>query len=86
MYLLAYAAELTWRFFPQAQNSSTAGSVTGTNTRIVKGGNAQLNIAEIKQLNLFGDLSAKPVEEKQVTDAPETPTKSNIDRSGYQQC
>ena len=72
VYLLAYAAELTWRFIPQAQNANTAGPVTGANISVATGANAQLNLAKIKQLNLFGDLSAKPVEDKQVTDAPVT--------------
>lgn len=72
LYLLAYAAELTWRFIPQTQNTSTSVSVTGTSGGIVTGGNSQLNLAKIKQLNLFGNLLAKPVEEVEVTDAPVT--------------
>ena len=72
LYLLAYAAELTWRFIPQTQNASTSVSVTGTSGGIVTGGNSKLNLAKIKRLNLFGDLLAKPVEEIEVTDAPVT--------------
>jgi general secretion pathway protein C len=72
VYLLAYAAELTWRFIPQAKNSHTAVMGADTSAGIADAGNSKLNLAKIKQLNLFGDLSAKPTEEKEVTDAPVT--------------
>jgi general secretion pathway protein C len=72
VYLLAYLAELTWRFIPQTQNASTAVSVSSKSGGKVSAGNSQLNLAKIKQLNLFGDLSAEPVEEEVVTDAPVT--------------
>ena len=71
VFLLAYAAELTWRVFPQAENSATRSSI---NQPVNSGSSAsiQLDLASIKRLNLFGDLSAQPFEEEQVLDAPET--------------
>jgi general secretion pathway protein C len=72
IFLLAYAAELTWRLWPQPadngkiENVSTGQSVTQKST------NSRLNLADVKRLNLFGDYNAEPVEEKVVTDAPVT--------------
>ncbi len=73
LYLIAFAAELVWRIVPQPTLSPP---VATTNTSPVPGGSGQrgVNISKIQQLNLFGNATAKPqpVEQKPVTDAPET--------------
>ena len=79
VFLLAYGAELTWRLLPQAQNDA-ASALT---SRPVKSGDPaffQLDLASIKRLNLFGDLSAEPIKEQQVIDAPVT--KLNLTLTG----
>ncbi|MDU0353223.1 type II secretion system protein GspC [Paraglaciecola aquimarina] len=71
IFLLAYAAELTWRLWPMPVNTETT-HATRQPTRVVSG-NSQTNLADIKRLNLFGDLTAQPIEIKEtVTDAPVT--------------
>jgi general secretion pathway protein C len=71
IFLLAYAAELTWRLFPQPEENNQ--QVTSQRkTSAVSANNNRLNLADVKKLNLFGDLTAKPVVEKVVTDAPVT--------------
>ncbi|MFT2092221.1 type II secretion system protein GspC [Paraglaciecola sp. 2405UD69-4] len=78
IFLLAYAAELTWRLWPYpeqtaSQSVSTPKKTTGASAR------QTLNLAAIKRLNLFGDLTAKPVVVKEkVTDAPVTRLKLTL--------
>lgn len=73
VYLLAYLAELTWRVTPSPQNpGAISPSSANTSNRASQ---ASINIARIKQLNLFGPLQQQPpaaVEQDTVTDAPET--------------
>ncbi len=79
IFLLAYGAELTWRLLPQAENAAASTSTTN----VLKSGSSasvQLDLASIKRLNLFGDLSSQAIEEVQVIDAPET--KLNLTLSG----
>ncbi|GAA0854910.1 type II secretion system protein GspC [Aliiglaciecola litoralis] len=75
LYLLAFLADMTWRLIPSPQpNQSVSNQVSSSTTS--KSSNAgRINLAQLKSLNLFGDLTA--VEEQQptrqeVTDAPET--------------
>lgn len=73
IYLLAYLAELTWRIVPSPQ-STGATSTSGINTSN-RSSQTSINIARIKQLNLFGALqqeTSAAVEQDTVTDAPET--------------
>lgn len=73
LYLLAFAAELVWRIIPQPTLASPPAAV---NSASLSSGSSQrgVNISKIQQLNLFGNATAtpKPVEQKPVTDAPET--------------
>ena len=79
IFLLAYAAELTWRFIPQpAQIVATNSAISQVSSNSEN--RAQTNLTAVKRLNLFGDLTAKPVVEKAVTDAPET--KLNLTLTG----
>ncbi|MGS2721122.1 type II secretion system protein GspC [Paraglaciecola aestuariivivens] len=74
IYLLAYAADLTWRLVPVSSSSDSA-TITHTTGSLNKANNPDqnLNLADIKRLNLFGDLAAPPkVEEVAVIDAPVT--------------
>ncbi len=82
LYLVAFAADLTWRLIPQPEQTTTSEfdrPVSGVNSG--KSGQ-QINLAQVKKLNLFGDLSAPPVvkQEQQVTEAPET--KLNLTLTG----
>jgi general secretion pathway protein C len=72
LYLIAYAAELTWRFIPQAEIAALKEVRSPTSTQSNSGSNQRVNLSKLKQLNLFGDLTAEPVEEQTVTEAPET--------------
>lgn len=72
IFLLAYAAEVTWRLWPKPTENRNATSISSSQSAKVKSANNQLNLADIKRLNLFGDYNAEPVEEKEVTDAPVT--------------
>ena len=73
VYLIAYAAQLTWRIMPDpVANSPTQGPSAVVTPRSTQ--SSQLNLNRIKRLNLFGQINQpapKPVAEE-VTDAPET--------------
>lgn len=71
IFLLAYAAEITWRFWPQPPMAERAIETTPNPTKLV-GEVKRLDLAAIKRLNLFGDLDAEPIVQSKVTDAPET--------------
>lgn len=72
IFLLSYAAELTWRLWPQPDDNSKVENVSNGQSLTIKNANNNLNLADIKRLNLFGDYNASPVEEKEVTEAPVT--------------
>jgi general secretion pathway protein C len=72
IFLLAYAAELTWRLLPQPTDNGSVDNQSSSQLVLPKNTNKRLNLADIKRLNLFGDFNAAPVEEKEVTDAPVT--------------
>ena len=72
LYLIAFAAKLVWRIIPEPQLSATP---TVSRAPVISSPSGQngVNIAKIKQLNLFGNAAAKPAEPvAEVTDAPET--------------
>jgi general secretion pathway protein C len=79
IFLLAYAAEITWRFLPEPKNTIAKQSNLGHAVHSGSG-KVQLDLVSIKRLNLFGDLSAEPVIEEQITDAPVT--KLNLTLTG----
>ena len=72
VFLLSYAAELTWRLWPQPVASSRFENISSSQSVSLENSNRRLNLADIKRLNLFGDFNAGPIEEKEVTDAPVT--------------
>jgi general secretion pathway protein C len=72
VFLLSYAAELTWRLWPQPVASSRFESISSSQSVSLENSNSRLNLADIKRLNLFGDFNAGPIEQKEVTDAPVT--------------
>ena len=72
IFLLSYAAELTWRLWPQPAGNKNSEDTSINPFIAVKDLNNRLNLADIKRLNLFGDFSASPVEEKEMADAPVT--------------
>ncbi|MDP5030417.1 type II secretion system protein GspC [Paraglaciecola sp.] len=80
LFLLAYAAEITWRLLPVPQNNSlqTPTNQTGVVATVSK--NAKLDLSTVKRLNLFGDLAAPVVVVKEVTEAPVT--KLNLTLTG----
>ena len=71
-FLLSYAAELTWRLWPQPTDKERIENVSNGQSVTPQNSNSILNLANIKRLNLFGDYNAAPVQEKEVTDAPVT--------------
>ncbi|MFQ3234571.1 MAG: general secretion pathway protein C [Paraglaciecola sp.] len=71
IFLLAYAAEITWRLVPDSaisNKASTVATIRASQNPVVK----RPDLAVIKRLNLFGDLDAQPVVQSKVTDAPQT--------------
>ena len=72
IFLLSYAAELTWRVWPQPADNGRLKTISSGQPVILKNSNNRLNLADIKRLNLFGDYNAEPIVEKEVTDAPVT--------------
>lgn len=73
IFLLAYAAELTWRLWPQPSGNNQVANVPRGQTIVQQNANTMLNLADIKRLNLFGNYDAAPVVETAVTvDAPVT--------------
>jgi general secretion pathway protein C len=71
-FLLSYAAELTWRLWPQPDPSSSLENISISQSVSPEDSNSRLNLADIKRLNLFGDFDAAPMEETKATDAPVT--------------
>ncbi|WP_299072108.1 type II secretion system protein GspC [uncultured Paraglaciecola sp.] len=74
IFLLSYAAELTWRLWPQPAGNNKVENIFRAQPITSKNTNSSLNLADLKRLNLFGDYNAKPivVEESAVIDAPVT--------------
>ena len=71
-FLLSYAAELTWRLWPQPYSSSSLENISISQSVSPEDSNSRLNLADIKRLNLFGDFDAEPMKETKATDAPVT--------------
>jgi general secretion pathway protein C len=72
IFLLSYAAELTWRLWPQPTDIDRLENISSGQPASLKNSNERLNLVDIKRLNLFGDYNAEPIAEKEVTDAPVT--------------
>ncbi len=58
VFLLSYAAELTWRLWPQPYSSSSLENISISQSVSPEDSNSRLNLADIKRLNLFGDFDA----------------------------
>lgn len=82
LYLLAFLADFTWRLFPGPELSNTQVQQAGGNTASSPKQGSRLNLAKLKSLNLFGDMTAQPLApvQQQVTEAPET--RLNLTLSG----
>ena len=72
IFLLSYAAQLTWRLLPQPSDSGQVENLKTDQFTAQKNSTNRLNLADIKRLNLFGDYNAEPVAEEVVTEAPVT--------------
>lgn len=72
LYLLAYAANLTWRLIPTPKEATLPTRGSNYGSQIASQPSARLDINSIIKLNLFGDVAAKPAVVQQVTEAPET--------------
>ena len=73
LYLIAFAAELTWRLLPEPESTATSNTSVAGPSAAVSNNKSQVNLTQIKRLNLFGDLTAEPsAPEPEVTQAPET--------------
>ncbi|TDF36436.1 type II secretion system protein GspC [Alteromonadaceae bacterium M269] len=74
LYLLAFAAELTWRMLPAPENNSSAAVATGPASARQSNSPARVNIQSLMNLKLFGDpvVVTEVVEEPTIIDAPET--------------
>ncbi|MFQ3205977.1 MAG: general secretion pathway protein C [Glaciecola sp.] len=72
LYLIAFAAELTWQLIPQPETSQTS-QVDNVNTAPAQS-TSRLDISPLIKLNLFGNPKAKAVTNAaaEITDAPET--------------
>lgn len=79
IYLIAYAAELTWKLFSSDETSTPQAQVTTSNAPVSQNG-SQVDINQLRALNLFGTKSAAPVVEQRVTEAPKT--RLNLTLSG----
>jgi general secretion pathway protein C len=71
IFLLAYAAQITWRLMPHSEMSNKANTVA-TIRATQDPGVKRPDLAAIKRLNLFGDLDAQPVAQTKAIDAPQT--------------
>lgn len=82
LYLIAFAAKLTWQLMPAPESSGISNASTQNLNVNVRPTDNKTNLNKLLALNLFGDAAAKPQEVAQpdVTDAPET--KLNISLSG----
>lgn len=82
LYLIAFAAKLTWQFIPSDETVSINNSSTSFSAVNVRPQDNKTNLNKLLALNLFGDATAKPQEvvQQDVTDAPET--KLNLLLSG----
>lgn len=80
LYLIAFAAKLTWQLIPKPETALT-GPVSSTNTQTSQS-TSRIDISPLTKLNLFGNPEAKPIVavSTAVTDAPET--KLNLTLTG----
>lgn len=72
VYLIAFAAELTWRLIPQPETLQT-NQLANVNTTPSQSA-SRLDVSPLTELNLFGNPEATPIANAvaEITDAPET--------------
>ncbi|MFC4698610.1 type II secretion system protein GspC [Glaciecola siphonariae] len=82
LYLIAFAAQLTWQLMPRPESSTSQYQASSQQTSNVRANDSKTNLTRLLKLNLFGDAAAKPQApvQQDVTDAPET--KLNLILSG----
>ncbi|WP_395338670.1 type II secretion system protein GspC [Ningiella sp. W23] len=74
LYLIAFAAKLTWQLIPEPQVQQSSG-INSTSLASTNNSNSnRTSLDRLLALNLFGDASAQPVVEQaqDITEAPET--------------
>lgn len=73
IYLIAYAADITWKLIPTPSTSAPA-TTTARYTGSVASSQRGVDVGQIQQLNLFGEVNktAPPPVQETITDAPET--------------
>jgi len=73
VYLIAYAADLFWRFIPPPTDTGPV-QAQNNNVNTVARKQSSVNLNAIKNLKLFGDAAAQPEKEPEpvTQDAPET--------------
>ncbi|MEO0369481.1 MAG: type II secretion system protein GspC, partial [Pseudomonadota bacterium] len=75
VYLLAFAAELTWRLIPVSANNAQSAVRSSPTASRQSNNTARVNIQQLSNLKLFGDpvvQASVPVVETRIEDAPET--------------
>lgn len=72
LFLLAYAADITWRLMPIPQSNNLPSAVNQSVVVANVNKNAKLDLSSVKKLNLFGDFAAPAQVLKEVTEAPVT--------------
>jgi general secretion pathway protein C len=75
LYLLAFAAELTWRLLPSPEVDGSSASISNAPASRQNANTLRVDIRQLTNLKLFGDPVAQPtapVVETRIEDAPET--------------
>ena len=77
LYLIAFAAEITWKLIPEPDSNASLAGLNASGTRSAgSSSNSQrgVDISQIQRLNLFGEVNkaAPPPVQETITDAPET--------------
>lgn len=79
LYLLAFAARLVWQIIPEPDAATIPADLSADPQRVQRG-QSGVDVAQIQQLNLFGKPIQNDalVDEKPITDAPETKLKLTL--------
>ncbi|MBU2978314.1 type II secretion system protein GspC [Alteromonas sp. C1M14] len=79
LYLLAFAARLVWQIIPEPDTAAIPAGLS-SGPQLVQRGQGGVNLAQLQQLNLFGQpiQNESVVDEKPITDAPETKLKLTL--------
>lgn len=82
IYLLAFAAKITWSLVPQPESQTSQQTIQLQQNEIQNSGDKVTNLNKLINQNLFGNAQAKPVvaQVEEVSDVPET--KLNLLLSG----